>query len=301
MAQQAMSLFQGISTAAFPSKARGRAVGLRFRDGIETPQVECLPGPVGPRGNPETAPFAVAFGNGHPVERLRLITVPTQGGESGRLGFRRVPEDAVPTGSLRTRITDNSQNGQSPATERVREQRDQSLDFLPSALRNGLHETRREPTDRTPDLLPVEGVPVGRTSGSRTSKPFCRRPICLSPGVGWPRFSRDGTPEGSQPAFAVRGCCPWEDSPFIRSITDRHLLLPSSLPRCLISFLCSQPSLAGKQRGYFVHLLDHSGVRSCLSGGGASSATGEFAAPIPDHVPFGSSLTASLACLCLRP
>ena len=51
-------------------------------------------------------------------------------------------------------------------------------------------------------------MPVGRTPGSRTSKHFCCRHICLSPSVGWPRFSRDGRPEGSQPAFAVRGCRP---------------------------------------------------------------------------------------------
>src|SRR5262245_50740787 len=137
--------------------------------------------------------------------------------------------------------------------------------------------------------------------GSRTSRHFCRRHICLSPLVGWPRFSRDGTPEGSQPAFAARGCRPWADSPSIRPITDRPWLPPSSLPRCLISSLCSRPSLAGRQRGYFVHLLDHSGVRSCLSAGGTSSATGESAAPGPDHIPFGSSLTASWARLCLRP
>src|SRR5208282_3712385 len=37
------------------------------------------------------------------------------------------------------------------------------------------------------------------------------------------------------------------------------------------------------------------GVGSCLSAGGAPSATGEFGAPVPDHLPFGSSLTASLA------
>src|SRR5208337_1057357 len=43
------------------------------------------------------------------------------------------------------------------------------------------------------------------------------------------------------------------------------------------------------------------GVRSCLSAGGAPSATGEFGAPVPDHLPFGSSLTASLACLWSRP
>src|SRR5271154_4135305 len=110
-----MSLCQRISTAAFPPKAIGMAVGLRFRDGVETQQVECLHGPIGHRGNPETTPLAVALGNVHPAERLRLITVPTQGAESGRLGFRCVPENSVHTGSLRTRITDHSQDGQSPA------------------------------------------------------------------------------------------------------------------------------------------------------------------------------------------
>ena len=79
-----------------------------------------------------------------------------------------------------------------------------------------------------------------------------------------------------------------EDSRFIRSITDRRSLPPSSLPRCLISFLRSRPSLAGRQRGYFVHLFDRSGVRSCLSAGGALSATGDIAAPVPGHVPFWS-------------
>ena len=73
---------------------------------------------------------------------------------------------------------------------------------------DGLHDPRLEPTDRVPGLLPFEGVPVGRRFGSRTSRHFCRRHICLSPSVGWSRFSRDGTPEGRQPAFAVRGCRP---------------------------------------------------------------------------------------------
>ena len=83
MAQQEMSLRQRIGTAAFSPKAIGMAVGLRFRDGIETEQVECLRGAVGHRGNPQAASLAIAFGNVHPAERLRLITVPTQGAESG--------------------------------------------------------------------------------------------------------------------------------------------------------------------------------------------------------------------------
>ena len=41
-------------------------------------------------------------------------------------------------------------------------------------------------------------------------------------------------------------------------------------------------------------------VRSPLYAGGAASAPGEFGAPGPDHVPFGPSLTASLACPCSR-
>src|SRR4051794_35714237 len=108
MAEQKMNLCQGIGTAAFPPKAIGMAVGLGFRDGVEAEQVECLHGPIGHRGDPEAASLAIALGDVHPAERLRSITVPTQGAESGRLGSRCVPEDPVHTGSLRTRIRDRS-------------------------------------------------------------------------------------------------------------------------------------------------------------------------------------------------
>ena len=93
MTQQDMGLSHRIRTATFPPKAIGVAVGLRFRDGIEAEQVESLHGSIGHGGNPETAPLAVALGNGHPAERLRLVTVPAQGAKSGRLGLRCVPED----------------------------------------------------------------------------------------------------------------------------------------------------------------------------------------------------------------
>ena len=52
MAQQVMGLSHRISTAAFPPKAVGVAVGLRFRDGIEAEQVESLHGSIGHDGNP---------------------------------------------------------------------------------------------------------------------------------------------------------------------------------------------------------------------------------------------------------
>src|SRR6516165_3810728 len=103
-----MGLSHRISTAAFPPKAIGVAVGLRLRDGIEVEQVESLHGSIGHGRNPEAAPLAVALGDGHPAERSRSITVPAQSAESGRFGLRCVPEDSVHTGSFRTRITDHS-------------------------------------------------------------------------------------------------------------------------------------------------------------------------------------------------
>jgi hypothetical protein len=75
IAQEEMTLLQGIGTAAFQSKAIGMAVGQGFRDGVESEQVECLHGPVAHRGDPEAA-IAVALGDVHPAERLRSVTVP---------------------------------------------------------------------------------------------------------------------------------------------------------------------------------------------------------------------------------
>ncbi len=42
------------------------------------------------------------------------------------------------------------------------------------------------------------------------------------------------------------------------------------------------------------------GVRLRLCAGGTTSARGEIRAPLPGHMPFGSSLSASLACRLLR-
>ena len=276
------------------------------RRGSESPASR-IPNPLAKRcsmndrSESRAAPFAVALGDVHPAERLRLITVPTQGAESGRLGFRCVPEDSVHTGSLRTRITDDSQDGQSPATERVREQIDQSLDFIPSALRNGLHDTRLEPTDRTPDLLPFDGVPVGRTPGAAPAGISAADiSACLPESVGRGSLVTEHPREVSplsRRGDVVRG----RTHPLSDRLPIGLGFLPHPFPAASSASLCSRPSLAGRQRGYFVHLLDHSGVRSCLSAGGASSATGELEPPYLATYRFGPSLTASLACLCLRP
>src|SRR5512135_1576373 len=93
----------------------------------------------------------------------------------------------------------------------------------------------------------------------------------------------------------------WRTHPLSDPLQSGLGFLPHPFPAVSSAFFSSPPSLAGRQRGYFVHLFDHSGVRSCLSAGGASSATGDIATPLPGHLPFGPSLTSSLACLCLRP
>src|SRR5271157_5638756 len=72
--------------------------------------------------------------------------------------------------------------------------------------------------------------------------------------------------------------------------------LPHPFPAIpLASFAGSLPSRGDSGVTSFTFSIDP-GVRSCLSAGGATSATGDQKAPVPDHVPFGSSLTASLAC-----
>src|SRR5262249_41061292 len=159
-------------------------------------------------------------------------------------------------------------------------------------LDSGLHDTRRVPTDRArarPGAAPASisaadmsaSLPESVGQGSLVTEDLREvSPLSRSGDVALHRQVGRQLLLG-RPLFV-------EDSPFIRSITDRPLLPPSSLPRCLISVLCSRPSLAGRRRGYFVHLFDPSGVRSCLSAGGASSATGDIATPVPGHVPFWS-------------
>src|SRR5262249_22818001 len=144
-----------------------------------------------------------AFRNVDPSERLGLIAVPAELAESGCFPLRSVPAIAVHSGGGGTVIGGYSENGRSAGTERGGEQINQCFDFPPSALPNRLHDTRLEPTNIAPDLPPGDGVPARDKVGSRTSKRCRRRHICFAPCVSWPRLSRDGRPEGSQPAFAA--------------------------------------------------------------------------------------------------
>ena len=104
--------------------------------------------------------------------------------------------------------------------------------------------------------------------------------------------SRPPTPRGSLHPFG------WGDVPTpIRPITGRRSLSPRSFTRSPIgssydvAFPCGRatglPRCAAETRAW---------VRSCLYAGGSASAPGEFGAPGPGHLPFGPSLSASLAC-----
>jgi hypothetical protein len=103
------------------------------------------------------------------------------------------------------------------------------------------------------------------------------------------------TPEGSQPAFA-RG----DVSTPIRPITGRPSLPPSSFTRRPVGSPYGGPTLAGGRRAYHVASQESSWVRPRLDAGGTPSAPDESAASGPGHLPFGPSLSAPLACLCLR-
>src|SRR5215813_13058488 len=154
-----------------------------------------------------------------------------------------------------------------------------------------LHDTHLEPTNIAVNLPPVDGRPIHFRVGGCTNRKFCRHLLFLLSRLAG--FSREERPEGSLHAFA------WSDfakgSTPIRSITERRSLSPSSSTRTAIDLPCGSSShrerygltvfrlfaRVGKvlslRRWSFVH--DREGLNPCT-----------------DHVPFGPSLSASLAC-----
>src|SRR5215510_13031782 len=76
----------------------------------------------------------------------------------------------------------------------------QSFHLAPPSRLNRLHDTRLEPTHGPRDGLPVEGLPLSRLVGSRTSNQSCRHlPYLL---CRLAKLSRAERPEGSLLAFA---------------------------------------------------------------------------------------------------
>jgi len=135
--------------------------------------------------------------------------------------------------------------------------------------------------------------------GSRTSKDRCGPAdfSALLPNAGW-LSSPVRSHQGEVCPLSGRVMSPAGSTP-IRPITGRRSLPPPSCTRCPVrspydspcchadSRTTGLPRSAGGTRGWF---------RSRLFAGGTASAPGEFGAPGLDHVPFGPSLSASLAC-----
>jgi len=105
--------------------------------------------------------------------------------------------------------------------------------------------------------------------------------------------SRDGTPAGSLPAFAWGNVVVTQ--PLSRPLQASLRLLQHPLPAALSACLATCFP-RGRNTGLPRSVCVPGWVRSRLFAGGSTSATGDQEAPAPDHVPFGSSLSAPLAC-----
>ena len=132
----------------------------------------------------------------------------------------------------------------------------------------------------------------------RTSEVIAtRRQFCFASYAGWLTVHARRHPREVGPLS--RGVISPGSTP-IRPITGRPSLPPSSFTRRPVGSPCGGPTLAGGLRAYHVASQEPSWVRSRLDAGGTSSAPGDVATPGPGHVPFGPSLSAPLACFCLR-
>src|SRR5271165_4130552 len=121
----------------------------------------------------------------------------------------------------------------------------------------------------------------------------CRHLLCLPSQLL--RRSRAETPEGSQPA-SRRVISP-EGSTLIRPITGRHSLPPSSSTRNPIGVPCGLLSLSREGYGLTTfHGCIKDGLGSACSPVARQRRQGKEDTPALGHSPFGSSLSAPLAC-----
>jgi len=172
-----------------------------------------------------------------------------------------------------------------------------SLDFIPSALRKAftIRAWSRRKTVRQTCFHSMEcqsGVRFGKPHQQAISA--ADMSACLPESVSQGFLVKEHPREVSR--FAVRGSCPWVDSPSIRSITERHgFASPHPFLRCLISVLCSSPSLAG-DNGVLRSPPRHSRVRSCPRPVVHHPRRGNSKPLVPDQLPFGQACKHLSAC-----
>jgi hypothetical protein len=164
------------------------------------------------------------------------------------------------------------------------------VDLAPALLSYSLCDTHLQPSDLAEDGAPVDGVPVlspGRecTGVKRLSllSPFPRR---------FHKFSRNERPVGRGLTFV-----PGDVETRIRPITGRPSLFPTSQARTSVSFPHGSPSLTGEDTGLPRSAPEVSaGLGTCCRPGSAVDHEVAPLNPPPASVPFGSSLSATLAC-----
>ena len=113
-------------------------------------------------------------------------------------------------------------------------------------------------------------------------------------GLAVPPFSRDPRPAGSQPPFGAGQSL----NPYPRLPSGVRFLQHPLPPRPPVHPHGRPPTSLWKQWGLprSTRVPFPEGVRLRLSAGGTTSARGDIATPLPRHLPFGPSLSASLAC-----
>ena len=82
----------------------------------------------------------------------------------------------------------------------------------------------------------------------------------------------------------------------IRPVTGRPSLPPSSCTRSPFGSPCGLLSLVGRLRAYHVPPASLNGFDPAYPPVAVVSAAGRHGNPCTSHIPFGSSLSASLAC-----
>jgi len=106
------------------------------------------------------------------------------------------------------------------------------------------------------------------------------------------KVSRDGTPREVSPLSRQGNVVRGRTHPLSDRLQTGIRFLPHPFP-AVSSASFAVSLLAGRQRGYFVHLFDRSGGEVVPFGRWCIIRDRGVCSPCTDHVPFGSSLTAS--------
>lgn len=128
------NLFDCISTTSVGTKAVAVTIRSRFRDRLQSEQVECLHSSVFHRGDAQRAEFAIGFGNVYSLQRTRFIAVSPQVVDSIPFLCRRAPGFSVDSRGFTPGVLSNPSDSQRFGCKRAGQQTLQSFDSAPLLL-----------------------------------------------------------------------------------------------------------------------------------------------------------------------